>query len=181
MSTDVALDRAKFPCGAITRGHQFSTFRVGGKFFKPRKGLNRQIERPIKTMDRANGPDGYVNDVLHGSFLSMESPQMRSNQHRNWRNPFRAETIRDELKSTVRKLAEPIEAGESVKAQQNKVARKTGIKPRRVEKLWYGLIPNPLATDLERVRAAYSQWLADREAQLTHDLERLRKDLDAIR
>ena len=176
------LDCLNLPPRSVRRRDKVGAFKPTRNIFKVCKGVQRQLDGALKTMDRANGPDMQFDNVRHDSvFLCSESPQMRSNPFQNRRNPFRAEKIRDEIKATVRKLAEPIEAGESVKAQQNKVARKTGLGPRRVEKLWYGLIPKPLAEDLERVRHAYANWLAEREANMTRELEKLRNDLDELR
>lgn len=90
------------------------------------------------------------------------------------------QVVKDQMQHKIRRLAEPLQAGESVKAQQNKVARKTGLSWVRVKKYWYGLINDPPAVDFIKVANAYDSWLSEREARLSRELQELRNNLDAL-
>jgi len=150
----------------------------GSSFFEPTQGVDRQIKRPVNT-DRANGLTSvYVNDISHSDFLSHEEVQMRTNRVHG--RKLSVQVVKDQMQHKIRRLAEPLQAGESVKAQQNKVARKTGLSWVRVKKYWYGLINDPPAVDFIKVANAYDSWLSEREARLSRELQELRNNLDAL-
>lgn len=114
---------------------------------------------------------------VHNAVLTQESVHVRKNQVQNQK--ISVQDVRDAMQEIVRKLAQPVGPGESIKAQQNKVAQTTGLSWVRVKKYWYGLINDPPAVDFMRIQAAYARWLSDREAQLDAELKDLREELDA--
>lgn len=57
-----------------------------------------------------------------------------------------------EMASGLQRLAEPVRAGESVKALIGKASRRSGMSFNRVRELWYGR-GKVKAEELERVRA----------------------------
>lgn len=167
------LDGGCFPVRPVGHGDKLLNLRLPRNVFKSRKSVDCQIERSFNS-DGASRR--YSDDVAHEFFLNAREVQMRTNPFQRRKNQ-----VREQMRFQVRKLAEPLEAGESVKAQQNKVARRTGLSWVRVKKYWYGLISDPPAVDFLKISDAYSQWLAEREGQLTRDLEALRKDLNELR
>lgn len=81
--------------------------------------------------------------------------------------------VRDELKFKVRRLAMPIQPHEiTVKAQLNKVARLTGLPPRRVKDIWHGYLNTIPAHQDRTIRAAYEKW---RTEQKQHALQTLQE------
>jgi hypothetical protein len=72
-----------------------------------------------------------------------------------------------EASQLVRRCAEPVSAGESVKALINKAARRTGLSASRVKGLWYAEARSVLAEEMDRLRAA-----AKRERALEDDARR---------
>lgn len=82
--------------------------------------------------------------------------------------------VRDELRFRVRRMALPIEPHEtSVKAQINKVARITGIPPRRVKDFWHGYLNTIPAHQDRTIRNAYQKWLEDYKAKALADLQQM--------
>lgn len=61
--------------------------------------------------------------------------------------------IVSEMQAGLRTIAEPVHAGESVKALINKAARRTGFEYWRAREIWYGRARRIDASELEIVRA----------------------------
>ena len=78
-----------------------------------------------------------------------------------------------EMSTGLRRLAEPVSAGESVKALICKVARKTGFGYSRAFDLWYGR-GRVRAEELDRVRGLMR---AHEEAQINGEIAELRARL----
>lgn len=85
-----------------------------------------------------------------------------------------AATVRDECKFMVRRMATPIEPHEtSVKAQLNKVARITGLPPRRLKDFWHGYLKTIPAHQDRTIRNAYRTWLEDSKAKALANLQQI--------
>lgn len=83
-------------------------------------------------------------------------------------------TVRDECKFMVRRMAMPIEPHEtSVKAQLNKVARITGLPPRRVKDFWHGYLNKIPAHQDRTIRNAYVKWLESWKAKAVQELQQI--------
>lgn len=86
-------------------------------------------------------------------------------------------TVRDECQFMVRRLALPIEPHEtSVKAQLNKVARITGIPPRRLKDFWHGYLNSIPAHQDRTIRNAYRKWLEDSKARALANLQQIERE-----
>ena len=80
--------------------------------------------------------------------------------------------VRDECRFMVRRMATPIEPHEtSVKAQFNKVARITGLPPRRIKDFWHGYLNSIPAHQDRTIRNAYRKWLEDAKAKALANLQ----------
>lgn len=62
--------------------------------------------------------------------------------------------LRDEMKTLVRRAAEPARPGESVKAAIGRAARVLGLTHGRTKRYWYGEIQVPPAHEVDVIRAA---------------------------
>ena len=84
-----------------------------------------------------------------------------------------------EMRTIVREAAEPVHAGESVKAQLRRAARELGLTPRRAETLWYSHPARVLAEEADRLR----DWRRGRlaRARAWHAAEMARLDREARR
>ena len=174
----VSLNRFQFPPRSHGGAGQIVNRVFGSRLFEPTKGADRQIKRPVKT-DRANGHTSInENNIPHEFFLNLAEVQMRTNRVQD--RKISVQVVKDQIQHKLRKIAEPLAAGESVKAQQNKVARKTGLSWVRVKKYWYGLVNDPPAVDFLKVASAYDSWLTEREACLSRELQELRNDLNDL-
>ncbi|OYX86412.1 MAG: hypothetical protein B7Y84_14135 [Azorhizobium sp. 32-67-21] len=87
-----------------------------------------------------------------------------------------ASSVSMEMSTGLRRLAEPVSAGESVKALIIKVARKTGFGYSRAFDLWYGR-GRVRAEELDRVRGLI---VAHQKATINEELEDLRKRLKEL-
>lgn len=61
--------------------------------------------------------------------------------------------LRNEMKTLVRRAAEPARAGESVKTEIGRAARVLGLPHGRVKRYWYGEIQVPPAHEVDAIRA----------------------------
>jgi hypothetical protein len=92
-----------------------------------------------------------------------------------------ASTIRTELQFMVRRLALPIAAHEtSVKAQLNKVARITGIPPRRLKDFRNGYLNKIPAHEDHTIRAAYQKWLAGAKERARAELQQIEAENERL-
>ena len=92
-----------------------------------------------------------------------------------------AAQVRDECRFWVRRMAQPIEAHEtSVKAQHNKVARLTGIPPRRIKDYWHGYLAKIPAHEERTIRAAYQNWLVTAKARAVADLRQIEAENERL-
>lgn len=83
-------------------------------------------------------------------------------------------SVRDECRFMVRRMAMPIEPHEtSVKAQLNKVARITGLPPRRVKDFWHNYLNAIPTHQYQTIRGAYEKWLETWEARALADLQQI--------
>lgn len=83
-------------------------------------------------------------------------------------------TVRDECRFMVRRMALPIEPHEtSVKAQLNKVARLTGLPPRRLKDFWHGYLNTIPAHQDRTIRNAYRKWLEGSKAKALANLQQI--------
>ncbi|MFG1399869.1 hypothetical protein [Roseixanthobacter pseudopolyaromaticivorans] len=87
-----------------------------------------------------------------------------------------ASSVSVEMSMGLRRLAEPVHAGESVKALIAKVSRKTGFGYNRAFDLWYGR-GRVRAEELDRVRGLMR---AHEEAQLNGEIAELRARLSRL-
>lgn len=78
-----------------------------------------------------------------------------------------------EMATGLQRLAEPVRAGESVKALINKAARRSGMSFSRVRELWYGR-GKVSAEELERVRALLR---TNRQENINAEIAELRERL----
>lgn len=89
--------------------------------------------------------------------------------------------VRDELRFMVRRMATPIEPHEaSVKAQLNKVARLTGLPPRRLKDFRNGYLNKIPAHQDHTIRAAYRKWLEASKARALADLRGIEEENDRL-
>ena len=68
-----------------------------------------------------------------------------------------------EASSILRGLAEPVSAGESIKALINRAARKAGMTTSRTRKIWYGEAKAILAQEMDALRKAAAKRQEERE------------------
>lgn len=86
-------------------------------------------------------------------------------------------TVREECRFMVRRMALPIEPHEtSVKAQLNKVARITGLPPRRLKDFWHGYLNTIPAHQDRTIRNAYRKWLEDSKAKALANLQQIESE-----
>src|SRR5437868_6171442 len=67
-----------------------------------------------------------------------------------------AGSLRAEMRRLVRRAAEPPVAGESIKAQIARAARRLGFSYGRAKRYWYLELQHPYAVDVERARSVLS-------------------------
>lgn len=85
--------------------------------------------------------------------------------------------VRDECRFMVRRMATPIEPHEtSVKAQLNKVARITGLPPRRLKDFWHGYLNTIPAHQDRTIRDAYRKWLEASKAKALANLQQIERE-----
>lgn len=82
-------------------------------------------------------------------------------------------SISIEVSESLRRLAEPVRAGESIKALIAKAARKSGFSYSRAFSLWYGR-GKVRAEELERVRALLR---TNRQENINAEIAELRERL----
>jgi sirohydrochlorin ferrochelatase len=85
--------------------------------------------------------------------------------------------IASEMKSSLRLIAEPVHAGESIKALIAKAARRVGFEYWRTHDLWYGRARRIDVAELEAVRARVR---AKEEAQANAEIAELRARLQRL-
>ena len=68
-----------------------------------------------------------------------------------------------EASTLLRNLAEPVSAGESIKALINRAARKAGMTTSRARKCWYGEAKAILAQEMDALRGAAAKRQEERE------------------
>jgi hypothetical protein len=82
--------------------------------------------------------------------------------------------IASEMQSSLRLIAEPVHAGESIKALIGKAARRVGFDYWRTHDLWYGRARRIDAVELEAVRARVRR---QEEAEANAEIAELRARL----
>jgi hypothetical protein len=65
-----------------------------------------------------------------------------------------------EMQTITRKAAEPLQPGDSVKAQIRRAARALGIEDRRARTFWYGQTEAVWAHEADALRRWYRKWKA---------------------
>ncbi len=81
-----------------------------------------------------------------------------------------------EMRTGLRRLAEPIPAGDSIKAQIGRAARAANLTYSRAFELWYGRARRIDAHELEAVRTARLRKVEERH----HELTAVATDLEAL-
>lgn len=81
-----------------------------------------------------------------------------------------------EMRTGLRRLAEPIPAGDSIKAQIGRAARAAGLSYSRAFELWYGRARRIDAHELEAVRTARLSKFEER----THELQAIAGEFEAL-
>ncbi|TNC14881.1 hypothetical protein FF100_04700 [Methylobacterium terricola] len=76
----------------------------------------------------------------------------------------------------LKQLAEPIPAGDKIKAQINRAARAAGLSYARAWGIWYGKARRIDAHELEAIRAAKIR----REKEASYELESIASDFEAL-
>lgn len=90
--------------------------------------------------------------------------------------PMSAASISTEMSSGLRRLAEPVRAGESVKALIGKAARRAGLSYGRAFECWYGRA-KVRAEEMDRVRALIQ---AKEQETINAEIVELRARLAAL-
>jgi len=139
-----ALNRLQFPCGAITGGNQFRAFGIGSKMFKPRQGVDYQVDRPFKT-DGASRQSRYENNVRHGSFLCREESKKLEKSDK------KAEIL-SEMQAHLEAAAGPYQPFDTRDGRLNRAARFLGMTYRRAKSIRYGEAKTIKAEELEAAR-----------------------------
>lgn len=96
---------------------------------------------------------------------------------RNSHNPCEAMFCStSEMSASLRRLAEPVRAGESIKALIGKAARRANMSYSRVRELWYGRA-KVSADEIERVRGLLR---AKSQEDVHEEIAALRARLEAL-
>jgi hypothetical protein len=96
------------------------------------------------------------------------------------RNAAMSDTaIASEMQAITRNAAGPWQPGDSVKAAIGRAARTLGIGYRRARSFWYGEQVAVRAFEADRMRAAETLLLGERQRRLEHELAAIRARLDA--
>lgn len=85
-----------------------------------------------------------------------------------------------EASHLMRRIAEPVSAGESIKALINRAARLTGINSSRAKAIWYQETRRIDAEEIDRLREVAAARAQKREALAHHDLHELRSRIARI-
>lgn len=85
-----------------------------------------------------------------------------------------------EARYLVRRCAEPVKAGESVKALIRRVAMRTGLSPARVKSFWYEEAKQHLSHEMDRLRQMAAQSAKEEENAAMREREELRQRLVRI-
>ena len=82
------------------------------------------------------------------------------------RNRITHAQMRAECSHYIGRMFRPIDESErSVKALMNKIAARTGLGHRRIEKLWRQYVDKPTAQEHAVLQAAFREWRAEMEAR----------------
>lgn len=84
-----------------------------------------------------------------------------------------------EASQRLHRLAEPIPAGDKVKAQISRAARAAGLSYWRAFDLWYGKARRIDAHELDAIRSAEAE-RAQRSGNRAHELKAVAEELEAI-
>lgn len=134
------------PPRSIRGCDKVSAFKLTRNIFKVRKGVQRQLDGSLKTMDRANGPDMQFDNVRHRSlFLSEERSKMSE-------NPSKAAEILSEMQEHLETAAGPYQPFDTRDGRLSRAARALGLTHRRAKSIRYGEARTIKADELEIAR-----------------------------
>ena len=93
-----------------------------------------------------------------------------------------ADTIREEMAGLVRRSAEPVQAGESIKALIRRSATRLGLSFGRAKRYWYSEIRTVPAHEADKIRARAARILRERKQvqAMDNELNDLMRRIDAL-
>lgn len=93
-----------------------------------------------------------------------------------------ADTVREEMAGLVRRSAEPVQAGESIKALIRRSATRLGLTFGRAKRYWYSEIRTVPAHEADKIRARAARILRERKQvqAMDNELNALMRRIEAL-
>ena len=93
-----------------------------------------------------------------------------------------ADTVREEMAGLVRRSAEPVQAGESIKALIRRSATRLGLTFGRAKRYWYSEIRTVPAHEADKIRARAARILRERKQvqSMDNELNALMRRIEAL-